>query len=107
MAGGTLSEPRPRRWTRLLVAAAAIMPLLTMLALADGYSKGDVVFGLLAGVVPALPLVARTSLTFMWICLVEGPLLVVIGFWLAIGGLFILIPSAIALIVAGLAEMRR
>ena len=103
MTGAITGEARPQLWQRLLVVAAVAMALLGFFAPGEIDGTPDVVMRLVAGVIPAIPLLARAARTFTWTCLIEGPLLIVIGFCGAIGGLFILIPSAIVLIIAAFA----
>ena len=97
------SYTKPHLRQRLLVVGAVATALLGFFAADPVDGTADAVVRLVAGVLPAIPLLARTSQTFRKTCIVEGLMLIVIGFWLAIGGLFILIPSALVLILAAYA----
>ena len=94
------AEERPHLRPRLLVIGATATALLGFFAPGEVDGRADVIFRVVVGAIPAIPLLARTPQTFRRICVIEGLLLIVIGFLGAIGGLFILIPSAMVLITA-------
>ncbi len=104
MVGAIPGEAKPHLWPRLLVVGAVATALLGFFAPGGVDGTGDAITRLVAGVVPAIPLLAQVSRKFKWICLIEGLLLIVIGFCGAIGGLFILIPSGVVLVIAAFAE---
>lgn len=97
------SHAKPHVRQRLLVVLAMATALLGFFAADPVDGTGDAISRLVAGVLPAIPLLARNPRTFRKTCVIEGLTLIVIGFWLAIGGLFILIPSALVLILAAYA----